>query len=78
MTSSDREHSPSDKKTITGVLKSGVISFELGILVYPYLCAFHCRSNTVRAVTRTLLKSVPPYQLLRPINLSTSSSGVLV
>ena len=75
-TSSEREHSPSDKKMITGVLESGVISFELGIMVDKHLCAFHCRSNTVRAVARTLLKSVP--RPLRPINLSTSSSGVLV
>jgi len=33
MTSSERLHSPSDKKMITGVLKSRVNSFELGVPV---------------------------------------------
>ena len=78
MTSSERQDCPSDKKMIIGVLKSGVISLELDIVVNPHLCAFHCRSNTARAVARALSKFVPVHQLLRPINLSTSSLGVLV
>ena len=63
---------------MTGVLECRFVSFVLSILVYPYLCAFHCCSNTVQAVASALSKSVPPYQLLRPIKLSISSSGVLV